>query len=718
MGDVAGRVSAGGLALLRTAVGVVTLAAMAIGFAVSFAALVYTGPLAPVLATGIAMTLLGAAAMALVGGVLFTVRGTLAAPQDVTSLLLGLAAGSIVTRAGVSAEAILPTIVAFTVTATLAAGVASFAIGRLGLARLVRYVPYTVVGGFLAATGYLLVMAAISIVLRQHVDIWTLGRAFAPTALPYWLPWILGGAAMVVATRVWNSDVALPAAPIVALAVFYGSLAMNGQSLDAAAAAGLLLGPFPEGGLLSALGAGVGGPVDWGLILTQVPTILAVIGLALLGGLLNGTGLEMTLHREVDFDRDMVANGSANIAAGLFGGLPGYTILVETILARRLGLTGLLPPLAVAASLLVALVFGAEVLSYLPAGLVAMLIAYLGLDLLHTWLVRERARLLAHEHGVILLILVVAATVGFLQAVATGFAAAFVIFVISYGRTDPVRLRATAATRVSRIERGEAAAEVLARAGAGTVILDLTGHLFFGSANRILERVRAERAHAPPPERIVLNFERVHGIDASAAQSLARIVVECREAGVRPIFSGLSDGIDAQYARAAAPDALAERHGSLEDALEALEAEDLAADPPAERGGLGLVEAARALAAAGHGSEVDFDEGAILLELGTASREIYVLTAGAARAEVPGRNGARYLVARFLPGALIGEIAAYTGRARTAWVVAEEPSRAIRIDVKALPDDGAGVARFHREAARSLSRRVQRMTTLVRDADL
>ena len=277
-----------------------------------------------------------------------------------------------------------------------------------------------------------------------------------------------------------------------------------------------------------------------------------------------------------------------------------------------------------------------------------------------------------------------------------------------------MRLRATAATRVSRIERSEADAAALAAAGPRTVVLDLSGHVFFGSANRILERIRSECDSTPRPARIVVNFDRVDGIDASAAQSLMRVVLECREQGIRPVFTGLRGACEAQYVRAAAPDALADRYPTLEAALEAIEDEELALVETGAGGESGLIAAARTLVAEGWAEETAFAAEETLLELGAASHEIYVLTEGACRAEVPGRDGARYLVARFLPGALIGEIASYTGSVRTAWVVADSPGRAIRIDATALPDTSAKAAQFHRAAARSLSRRVQRMTRLDR----
>ena len=79
-------------------------------------------------------------------------------------------------------------------------------------------------------------------------------------------------------------------------------------------------------------------------------------------------------------------------------------------------------------------------------------------------------------------------------------------------------------------------------------------------------------------------------------------------------------------------------------------------------------------------------------------------------------------VARFLPGALVGEIGLYAGVPRTARVVAEEPSEVLRIDRPALErmarDHPAVLADFHRLIASILARRLSRTTALLADSEI
>ena len=118
-------------------------------------------------------------------------------------------------------------------------------------------------------------------------------------------------------------------------------------------------------------------------------------------------------------------------------------------------------------------------------------------------------------------------------------------------------------------------------------------------------------------------------------------------------------------------------------------------------------------------SRLKLRAGEELVIAGSASNEVYVLVDGALRAEIETAGGARVRVAAFRASALVGEIAYYAGVARTAWIVADRESEVIRLNLEALDRIGSPhVAAFHRAAAMTLSRRVMRMTRLLRDAGI
>ena len=147
--------------------------AMAVTFALSLAAIFYAGTLAPFLSQGIGLTLIGAAVMAVVGPFTLSYRGTPIQPQHVSTILLSISAGAIATLPAIRAQAAFSTVVALAGATSMATGVTACAMGLLKLGYLVRFGPFPVVSGFLAASGVLLVRGAFRPNARSRPAAWS-----------------------------------------------------------------------------------------------------------------------------------------------------------------------------------------------------------------------------------------------------------------------------------------------------------------------------------------------------------------------------------------------------------------------------------------------------------------------------------------------------------------------------------------------------------------
>ena len=712
---------------LQSAVAVVVIGATSAAFAISFAAIVYRGPLEPHLGHGIGLALLGAVFMGLAGSVLFSYRGTICQPQDVTAILLAGAAASLAAGSrAASGDTLWPTVLGLIIVAPFVTGTLTYLAGRLRAGDLARVIPFPVTGGFLAASGYMLLFGALSMSLGSELSDRGLVALADPELFGDWVPWVAAGAAMMAVTRATGSSMVMPLGLVVILVVFYGGLALSGTGLAAAQAAGLMLGPFHAEGLLPTDAPALLVRADWALIATQAPTLVAIAGLTILGTLLNSTGTEMALERDLDIAQDLRATGLANVAGGLGGGLSGFQLLGATLFATRVGLTGPAAGIAAAAGSAIVLVFGSDLLELLPRGLFAALVSFLGLNLLFDWLWDERRRLSPGDYAIVWLILLVAAFAGFIVAFALGMMVAALVFILSYSRLDVLRMRSTAAERRSRVERGDDALRRLAREGSAAVILELNGYLFFGTADRLARRVGDELSVSDPPARIIVDFSRVHGLDASAVFALIKIGKLCRRQNVTLVFSGMSEELRATYLRRAGPDEKARIAEALDDALEDYEETLLGGadglSPGEDRAG-GL--AATLTAALDRGdapdalSRVTLAPGEVLLAEGSNSDDAFILLSGNLRAEIATDEGERLRVARFQPGALIGEIAYFAGSPRTATILAETESELLCIVPGALAEAAPELADlFHRTAATHLARRLGRTTRLLREAGI
>ena len=705
----------------------VVLGSMTATFALSFAAIVYAGPLAPFLGAGIALTLIGAIVMALVAPLNLSYRGSLVQPQDVSAILLALGAASIAARPGLSPEAAFSTSVALVGATSIIAGIAAYATGALKLGYLARFVPFPVINGFLAASGALLIRGGFDMVVPvSGGDLGTWISALAER-WSYWAPWLALGAAMVIATRRTGSGYMIPLTLFAGFAVFYAFAAAAGLDHAALRSLGLLIGPFEGASFLSDLRPELLGGVDWAALIDETPIVLTIVGLTVLGTLLNASGLEVAIDSEVDLERDLKGVGIANVAAGLTGGMVGYHTLGETLLARRFGIVGASVGVGVAVVSALILLFGASVLSLVPIGLFAAVIWYLGFDLILTAILDHGRKMPLIDFAMVVVTPLIALVFGFMPAVAFGVGVAALVFLVAYSSIDLARLATTGANFHARMERSPADHARLAELGGCVQIHRLDGYVFFGSASRLVEQLQRHFAQKPMPRFAIVDFKRVVGMDVSAWAAFARLARRCRQHDIELILTGMSQSLQARFERFDQGGAMATGR-DLDDVLVEIEERLLAEDRTgsdhsgaAPQENFVLAEDLAALLRK-YGYWMNLTAGDALMAQGALSDHLVFLIEGRCRATIEDRNGAHRVVSRFLPGAMLGEIAYYAGVPRTASITAETNATAVRIDAEGLArmerEDAAVAAAFHRMLAVVLARRLMTTTRLLNDAEL
>ncbi|MGL4309240.1 MAG: SulP family inorganic anion transporter [Paracoccaceae bacterium] len=706
-------------AAIRAFSAAVVMGSMAVTFALSFAAILYAGPLAPFLSQGIGLVLIGTIVMALIGPLTMSYRGTLIQPQDVSTIFLSLSAASIAATPGISGASAFSTVVVLVGVASIATGLAAYGMGRMKLGYLVRFIPFPVISGFLAASGALLVRGAFDMVAP---GVGGLDGLLAKW--PLWLPWLAVAIAITLVARMFSSSMTIPAALVLSLGGFYVVTAAMGLDFAAMEGAGLLLGPFQTNSFAGALTPDLVSDVHWQALLAQLPAIAAIIVISLIGTLLNASGLELAIEREIDFERDLKGVGIANIAAGLFGGLPGYNLLSETLLARRFGIVGVATGVGVAATAALVLFLGGGMLAFLPVGLFAVVIWYLGFDLLLTG-IRDHGMLMPRAELVIVLAMpVIALVFGFMPAVGFGITMAVLLFVIAYSGVDVTRLGTTAANFHARVERSPADHARLAELGSCTRIYVLDGFVFFGSASRLVDRIQRQLGGTPGLRFAVIDLKNVVGLDMSAWESFERLGRSCGQLGIELIVTGLCPKLKARFGRLNHKDRMHFRLADeLDDVLVEIEQGLLDGTRDAESAdGAFQLDAEMETLLRRYGSEVELAAGEELLVEGAQSDHMLFLLRGRLCATVTDRKQTRRVISRFLPGAIVGEIAHYAGGSRTATITAETEATVVRLDAAALAqvelDDPQAAARFHKTLATVLARRLMTTTRLLNDMGL
>ncbi len=462
----------------------------------SLASLIFSGPLSAFAPTAAGLTLYGGFILCLVVALGSSLPSTISLPQDAPAAVMATVAAGIATSlaATENLQETFVTIGAAMVLSTLVTGMLFIVLGRFRLGNLVRYMPYPVVGGFMAGIGWLLVQGSFSIIVGVSLSLSDLPQLLSAEKILRMMPAVILTVALLVALKRWGSVFILPGALALAMGAFALYLAITGQSVDDAAKAGLLLGGMPEGNMLWP----VFKPSDitlirWDVLVPQLPQLCTIPLVSVLSFLLISSGLETATHSDLDLKHEFHLNGLANLLAGLGGSHAGYTALSFSLLGPRTGSDSRLVGVGAALFTGAATFFGAAALGYFPRFILGGMVLFLGVSTFIDWAVETRKKVTRLEHTLILAILCAIGLFGFLDGVGFGLLMAAVIFVVKYSQLPVVRQDTDATELSSTRQRSVPDQHILRGRGGEVRILRIMGYLFFGSANILSQSVASKK---------------------------------------------------------------------------------------------------------------------------------------------------------------------------------------------------------------------------------
>ena len=504
----------------------VVLGAIDLPTIISFAILIYSGELAPFAGTGIGLILFGGLIIQLVIAVTSSIPGILGGPQDSPAAILSLMAIAILTQMpSASPETKFITVTAMIMLTSVVSGLFFLLIGGFQLGRFVRFIPYPVVGGFIAGTGFLLVQGAFGVMVGTYPTFANLGLFFQSEYLIRWVPSLLFGIVLVIGARRFPHFLTIPALLTITAILFYGIMFTNGMSFAEIRQEGWLLGPFPQGSLLKPIDLALFSQVEWTLIANQAGNIAAVALISIVALLLNSNALELIAKKDIDVNRELMSTGFANILGGLGGSSVGYQYLGFSAIPFRMNINSRLIPIIAAAVTGFVLLFGASLLTLIPLLMTGGVLFFLGITFLVEWLYDAWFQLPHVDYALVVIILVVVGGVGFLQGVGLGIVIAIVLFVVNYSRIDIVKYQLTGSTFQSAKERPFEQRQLIRRAGQQIEILRLHGFVFFGTSQGLVKQI-TERLKDKSLEKLkylIIDFQYVSALDSSAVFSFVRL---------------------------------------------------------------------------------------------------------------------------------------------------------------------------------------------------
>lgn len=698
-------------------------ALVTIAYCVSFSALLFQGPLQGGLGMGLAALLTGSALTGAIVALFTTIPPVDAGPDTpaiaVMSVLAGTVSSSIFLAGGSSELAVRHVLLAISA-ATFMTGIVLTALGSFRLGQVLRFVPYPVVGGFLAASGWLLATGAIEVVVGRapdwrHLSFVADGEGAVKLALAVALAGFL-----LYARKRYQSYFILPGtflAATLALNVWDTLIGLGGSD------GGWFLG---EGGALTMwfpLSIAFDARTDWGVLLEAIAEIGAVSGVTAIALLLDVSSLEVARARGADLDGEFRINGIANALVAFVGGVGGNLSLQASILIEEAGGVSRFSGLAAAATIGAVLASGLDVVALVPTPLLGGLLIYLGAVILSQALLRSPARRSFTDTILAVTIMAVIVWFGYLVGVVAGILGACVLFAVSYSRIGVVRRHLTRAEFASNVERSLEQSRILREEGRKIHVFWLAGYVFFGSGNGVFEFIRSviDRQREPRVRFVVLDFKRVSGFDTSATLSLVKLRNHCEQRGVVLNFAALDEKLRTTLDLSGffRDEAVQQIFGSRNDALEWCE-DRLLAQSGLMRPAFGDLETwlGREIGVAitpelirCYFERREVASQSVLYREGDSSQTIDLVVSGGISIMMRNEHGEAFRLRRMSGNTVVGEMGFFRSSPRAASVVADEATVVYSLRRESFDnmvrDDPDLAAAFMRFIVRVLADRVE-----------
>ena len=649
------------------------------------AATLVFAPLGPAyLPHGVLACLVGAIAGGFLAALLSSTPVTLSSPRSAQCVVIAALVSALSRDVAIPAPQF---VIALTCVATLLAGAMQIVGGIFRVGQLVRFVPYPVIAGFTHGISLILFLVYIPVALGTSAVPrleWPVWSAVVPGSV------MVAAVTIVVAMIVWRRWPRLPAfflgmmagvATHAAFTQWAPGLVAGAAVLDMAGLPMRLEPPAEWGNLVGA----VRDPTIWSHV-SSFAVALAVV--ASVDSLLAVAIVETRHNVRSRPDRDLMAQGAANVASGALGGVSvSYSSAqVESAYegGARTRVASLAAPFAVLAMVAGAIFTGVGVPLAALAGLMLLMAARItdpwAFALIRTaWKTRRKLdSAVSHSLAVYGLVALSVMLLGVIPALAIGVTASALMFLRTMNR-QVVRRVSTGLVLRSRRLFPPAVARVLARRMQEVAVMELQGPLFFGTSDRIVDEV----SKLPAGTRyLVLDLARVQAIDQTAVAVVLRVAAKLKSEKRTLLLSGNPPGL--LSVAGSLPPAFPDRDRAVEWIEERFMAEATMPVPPAvlppsafarqlkfdERGTEVLIR---------HCPVVEFPAGSTIFRAGDESKELYFLLAG----RVTIILGDMRLVT-FLAGNIFGDVAFVDGEPRSADAVCDEASRVMVLDRETL----------------------------------
>ncbi|MEO0444295.1 MAG: SulP family inorganic anion transporter [Pseudomonadota bacterium] len=409
---------------------------------------------------------------------------------------------------------------AFTV--VMIAGAFQILLGALKLGKYITLMPYTVISGFMSGIGIILIVIQIAPFLGQP------SPPGGVTGTLSDLPQLLG--------NIHYQETLLG---LLTLAILFFMPKQWSRFVPPQLVA-LVLGTFAAIFLFAGSDIRKIGEISLGLPSLNLPTFSAeqmktmildgiVLGtLGCIDSLLTAMISDSLTRQEHKSNRELVGQGIANIASGLFGGLPGAGATMGTVVNIQAGAQSAVSGVVRVVVLLVIVLGAADLTQHIPLAVLAGIAIKVGINILD-WSFAKRAHRISKQSACIMYgVMLLTVFVDLIVAVGLGVFIANILTIerLSELQTNNIKAISDADDDVPLTQEEQ---RLLDKAQGKVLLFYLSGPMMFGVSKAIAREHKTIRKH----ESLVLDLSNVPLIDTTISLAIENTIKDSVELALR-----------------------------------------------------------------------------------------------------------------------------------------------------------------------------------------
>ena len=384
--------------------------------------------------------------------------------------------------------------------AVILAGIIQMAAGLLKLGKFIRLVPHPVIFGFVNGLAIIIFMSQLD-QFKDATGSWITGTNLM----------IMGGLVLLTMLIIWGLPKLTKAVPasLVAILTVFGIVAALGLDTKTVGDIASIKGGFPPFHIPMV-------PLNLDTLMIILPYAAIVAGVGLIESLLTLNIVDEITETRGQSNREVVAQGSANILSGLFSGMGGCAMIGQSLINVSNGARARLSGIVASVTLLIFVMFGSSYIEMVPMAALTGLMIMVAIGTFEWASVRTLNKF--PKHDIFVMVLVTLVTV-FLHNLALAVIIGVIISALVFAWQSAVRIRANKYVDENGVKHYE-----------------IFGPLFFASTETFKDKFDVLN----DPDEVIIDFAESKVADMSAIEALNKLTERYHKQGKKLHLKHLS----------------------------------------------------------------------------------------------------------------------------------------------------------------------------------